>query len=563
MAINFTPIVQNNTLASQFGQTGNFNQLPAAKVAPTTFSAPLTPTVTAPKPAPVTVTPTGGVSFTPPKTVTPALPYASVAAANPASSAGINFSTPSYQGGTPTTPAAKGIYGNPNMATVDSSTGIRYDSKGNVIPAVGGLGSLVTTQSNTPSGGTMTTDASGNTTNFTPAPGFSVDTSGSIPSSALGSGTSTGDLQNSHARYSDYVDAVAQAQGYSPAYIQAQQGVFDMQTRDAALQQNQISGQGFAGATADYAANVTNRARSMNAIEGLQSQQALDVQSLIRQGNISAAQTQLQYSPTGMVGQQAITQYQQLGQLYPGAAIPPLDPSQDPQAQLQMARQLVANSPAYQAGFQSTYTTATGGTGIYSKLDVNSGAFQKNSDGTYTLVSGAAAALAAANQGVLVNNVGALSKIQTAINSTTGIMTGVTAFMNQYGLNQSGIAVISQLQQQFRGQTGGQDVIAKWNNDLTALREDYAQYITARGGSVQGTGADDPAVLQAIPNTVSLAQLQGIVGSMQDVGAATAASTVGQVNQALQGLQNNTAANAGAGSTSGGGTSNASSGWNF
>ncbi len=531
MAINFTPIVQNNTLASQFGQTGNFNQLPAAKIAPTTFSAPLTPTVTAPKPAPVTVTPTGGVSFTPPKTVTPALPYASVAAANPANSAGINFSAPSYQGA----PAP--------AATVAPVSGKQTNASS------GGLGSLVTTQSNTPSGGTVTTDASGNTTNFTPAPGFSVGT-GPVSSDALSSGVTAGNLQNSHAQYSDYVNALAASQGYSPAYIQAQQGVFNMQTRDAALQQNQISGQGFAGATADYAANVTNRARSMNAIEGLQSQQALDVQALIRQGNISAAQTQLQYSPTGMVGQQAITQYQQLGQLYPGAAIPPFDPSQDPQAQLQMARQMVANSPAYQAGFQSTYTTPGGGTGIYSKLNMS--AFQQNQDGSLTLVPAAAAALGAANAKVVGDQVTNLSNINSAIEASGKTIDTMTQFMNQYGLNQSNVPIANQIVNSTNAQLPKAGALAALKIDLNTLRADYGQFLLGRGGSVAGINQESES---AIPDNISPAQLQIVYSQMKQDGLNTATGVSTQINQALQGIQTNTSA-----STSGGATQTQSTG---
>lgn len=414
-----------------------------------------------------------------------------------------------------------------------------------------GTAQFVTNNIPTPNGGSITTNGTGTPTNFSPATPFSVGSTGSVPSSAL---NGTGSVPNSYSQYSDYVNALSSAQGYSPAYIQAQQGVFANQAQDAALQENQLSGQGFAGATADYAANVTNRARSQNAIEGLASQQALDVQQLARTGNIAAAQTQLQYSPVGMVGQQAIAQYQQLGQLYPGANIPPFNPQLDPQAQLQTARQLVAQSPAYQAGFQSTYQTPGGGTGIYSKLNMNG--FTQNPDGSLTLVPAAAAALGAANAGVVQQQVTNLSNINSAISASGKTIDTMTQFMNQYGLNQANVPIVNQIMNSANAQLPKAGALAALKIDLNTLRSDYAQFLIGRGGSIAGTNDEANST---IPDNISPAQLQIVYSQMKQDGLNTAGAVSDQVNQALQGISTNTSA-----STSGAApTTGVSSGWNF
>jgi hypothetical protein len=431
-----------------------------------------------------------------------------------------------------------------------------------VAPATSqGLAQYVSNNYPTPNGGQVTLDASGNVSGYTPAQGYSIDTSGSVPSSALQGNTGMNDVNNSLAGYQDLVNGVAQAQGYSPAYLQALQAQYNAQNQGSYLQSvgaglnaNLSTGNGFTGFSQGQAQAQTGIDQNLNTQqEALNTQQqtaagiALNTQQLARTGNIAAAQTELASSPVGMEGANQINSVNALSNQFPGAGILPTD-------SIEVAQQKVASSPAYQAGFQSTYQTPGGGTGIYNKLNVGSGALQQNSDGSYTLVSGAAAALGAGNAANVNTNLNQLSQINAAINSSNQTLNTTQQFMNQYGLNQSGVSILSQIENSTNSHLPKAGAIAGLNADLNALRSDYAQYLTGRNGSIAGTNDEANA---AIPDTVSPAQLAQVVGQMQRDGQNAANSLSAQVNQALQGITQNTNA-----STSGGG-GNSFNSWNF
>lgn len=431
-----------------------------------------------------------------------------------------------------------------------------------------GLAQYTYSNSSTPGGGNLTMNANGSPVGYAPSAGYSIDTSSSAPVSALGNNTYAG-LQNSHNSYSDYVNALSQAQGYSPQYIQALQGQQGAQLQgaqlgldSATLNSNLYTGNNLPGDTLSYAQGATAKAQaqntleqSQNSIQQLGANQALNTAQLARTGNISAAQTQLQYSPEGMAGHNSIDQYNALQQQYPAAAIPAYNPALSPETNQQNAQELVANSPAYRSQFQSTYTTPGGGTGIYNKLDLSG--LQQNQDGNYQLVSGAAAALGSAQAGVVNNSLSNLSKINSAIESSTKTLSTTQQFMNQYGLNQTGVPIITQIQnaagKQIPDKAGA---IAALNVDLNTLRSDYSQFLIGRGGSVAGTGPDSAEVTNAIPNNASPAQLQQIVQQMQQGGENTATAVNNQIQQALSGITNNSVQ-----STSSNGTSATGGGW--
>lgn len=463
-----------------------------------------------------------------------------------------------------------GMSFNPSLAS-----GYTVPAQAPVIPAQEGLSQFVTNSNLTPGGGNLTTNANGSPVGYASSAGYNIDTSGSVPSSALSGGLTSSSLQNSHNSYADYVNALAQAQGYSPDYIAAQQGVYGAQAQGAQLGVNQAAyanqaygsnqannGGGLnygalGGATTDYVAGTIGGQQSANAIKQAENTQqqtqatiALNGQQLARSGNIAAAQTQLQYSPEGQAGSNAITQYNTLQQQYPGANIPEYNQSLTPEQNQQIASYIVSNSPAYKAGFQSTYATPGGGTGIYSKLDVGSGGFQQNSDGSYTLVPAAAAALGAANANVVQTQLGNLSNINSAINASTKTLATTQQFMNQYGLNQSGVSILSQIQNSTNKQLDKAGAVAGLNADLNALRADYAQYLIGRGGSVAGTNDE---ANKAIPDTISPSQLTTLVQQMQQDGQNTADAVSSQVNQALSGITNNSVPNSGVGSAATGG----------
>lgn len=422
-----------------------------------------------------------------------------------------------------------------------------------------GLAQYVTNNYDTPNGGQVTLDANGNVSGYTPAQGYSIDTSGNVPSSALQGNIGMNDINNSLAGYQDLVNGVAQAQGYSPAYLQALQQQYSAQNQGSYLQSvgaglnaNLATGNGFTGFSQGQAQAQTGIDQALNTQqEALNTQQQtqaginLNTQQLARTGQISAAQTQLASSPTGLEGANQINSVNALSNAYPGAGILPTD-------SIEVAQQKVAQSPAYQAGFQSTYSTPGGGTGIYNKLNLNG--LQQNSDGSYSLVSGAAAALGAGNAANVNTNLGQLSQINAAINSSTQTLGTTQQFMNKYGLNDSGVSILSQIENSTNAQLPKAGAIAGLNADLNALRSDYAQYLTGRSGSIAGTNDEANA---AIPDTVSPAQLAQVVGEMQVDGQNAANSLSAQVNQALQGITQNTNS-----SISGGGTTtNIGSSW--
>lgn len=443
-------------------------------------------------------------------------------------------------------------------------------------PTQSGLAQFVTNPNPTSGGGSLSTNANGAPVGYAPSAGYSIDTSGATPSSALSGQNTASGLQSSYGGYADYVNALSQAQGYNQNYIGALQSQYGAQTQGAQLGLNQAQyGMNAANINANYATGIgttgligsqaqtlTGQEQALNAqgqagntlaqagnsIQQLAANQALNTQQLARTGAISAAQTQLQYSPEGEAGSNAIAQYNSLQQSYPGANIPEYNQGLTPEQNQQVASYIVANSPAYKSQFQSTYATPGGGTGIYSKLDVGSGGFQQNQDGSYTLVPAAAAALGSANANVVQTQLGNLSNINSAINASTKTLATTQQFMNQYGLNQSGVSILSQIQNSTNKQLDKAGAVAGLNADLNALRSDYAQYLIGRGGSVAGTNEEAQA---AIPDTISPSQLTTLVGQMQQDGQNAADAVSSQVNQALSGITNNTVPTSGSSSTGG------------
>ena len=375
---------------------------------------------------------------------------------------------------------------------------------------------------------------------------FNIDTDG-VDTSNLAGGTSAGDVLAQRNTYADYVNGLAQAQQYSPAYVAALQAQQQAQAQASQISTNFYTGNPNLGDTVDYAQGETAKALQLNSQQQLAANQAMDVQSLLRSGNIAAAQTQLQDSPVGMSGADAISQYNALQQLYPGANIPSYNPSLTPEQNQQLASQLVANSGAYNAGFQSTYTTPGGGTGIYSKL--NTAGLQQNSDGTITLVPAAAAALGTAQASVVGTQLTNLSNINSAIDASGKTISTMTQFMTQYGLNQSSVPIVNQITNSTNSQLNKAGAIAALKVDINTLRSDYAQFLIGRGGSI--AGSNDEAA-NAVPDNLSPDQMNQLYSQMKQDGINTAGAISTQVNQALAGITNNTVGSTNGSTGSGG-----------
>lgn len=405
------------------------------------------------------------------------------------------------------------------------------------------------------SGGGNISMAGGNVNGYTPNPGYSINTTSPAPSSALGGNTISG-LQNSHKSYADYVNALAQAQGYSPDYIAAQQGVYSAQAQGAQLGVNQAAyaNQAFGsnqanngaglnygslgGSTTDYVAGTIGGEQSANAIkQSLNTQQqtqaniALTGQQLARTGNIAAAQTQLNSSPEGMAGQNAIGQYNALQQAYPGANIPEYNNALTPEQNQQVASFIVSNSPAYRSQFQQQYSTAAGGTGIYNKLDT--GGLQHNADGTVSLVSDAAKALGAGQAASVQGLVDTYNKLAPAYKAANDDFSYITNFMQSAGLNQSNVPAINQVTNAVNSKILDPGAVATFKSAIASLRSNYANLLAARTGSV--AGVNDEAS-QLIPDNLTVAQLQQVQGALNANGQNILSATQQQIQQGLSSL---------------------------
>lgn len=115
---------------------------------------------------------------------------------------------------------------------------------------------------------------------------FTIDTSKPVPSSAFESSVTNTDVQST---YGQYVKMLADAYKPTQDYLDALAAVQSVKAKDAELESNLITGNNLPGDTLDYAQGRTAKAKGLNAIEGLRAEQALQVQELIRGGNIEAA----------------------------------------------------------------------------------------------------------------------------------------------------------------------------------------------------------------------------------------------------------------------------------
>lgn len=114
---------------------------------------------------------------------------------------------------------------------------------------------------------------------------FSIDVSKPITSDVFASTVTNTDVQNT---YANYVKQLADAYKPTQDYLDALKAVQAVKARDAELDKNLLTGEA-PGDTLGFAQGRTAREKGLNSIEGLRAEQALQVQELIRQGNIEGA----------------------------------------------------------------------------------------------------------------------------------------------------------------------------------------------------------------------------------------------------------------------------------
>lgn len=410
----------------------------------------------------------------------------------------------------------------------------------------GDLSQYVNNQYTTPNGGTVTTSggAGGNVTGFNPAPGYSINTSGSFPSSALGSNATANDVNQQQNKYQDYVNALAQAQGYSPEYIQALQQQQQSQLQgqqlglnSATLNSNLYTGNNLPGDTLNYAQGATAKAQAQNtlqqaqnSIQQLSATQQMQVQALIRSGNISAAQSLVQASqPVGvspgtslvspLTGQESysglggltavnsLNQVNSLQQSHPDANIPSYDPkTMTPQQYQQLAMQAVAQSPSFQSSTPEGQANISSLVSQQAYLDTTTRSYQT----------------ATSNLGTLQN------------------------FMQSNGINQSGVPILNQIENKVRANIIDPGAIDAFKSSIAGLRAEYAQ-VLSRGGAVTDTERKEANDL--IPDDLNAAQLEQVTKQLTTEGQ----NAINEAQSQVKTIQNRLTGNT---QTQTGGTSN-------
>lgn len=396
---------------------------------------------------------------------------------------------------------------------------------------------------------------------------FNIDMSGAVDSDALTNPISSGDVSNTQNAYQQNVQGLATASQYSPDYITALQAQQNAQLQGQQIQSNFYTGNPNLGDTVDYATGETAKALQQNTLQQTAATNALNVQTLLRQGNIAAATALVQATaPTsvapgaslvspydgsqtysGLGGYQAVQGIQtvnSLAQNYPDAGILPTD-------DLPTAESKAAASQKY-ASEQTVQLSLPGG-GI---SFVNKNQLVPGANGETSIISAAQGTAADAASTAINNLTTQKASIGAAINTVDNNFPLLTNVVQQYGLNTS-IPLANQLQQKLSS-TLGQTSITQLNALATGLKATIAQ-IVSRGGQVDDKTRSEADAL--LPTNVSYSVLEDLENVVQEEGAGVLSgmqSEIDQQNATLNGIYSTATPISQLGST--GSTSTAASG---
>lgn len=360
------------------------------------------------------------------------------------------------------------------------------------------IGSDASRSYQTPNGANVQLNPDGSIGKTTSAQGYSIDTSGAFPSSALASNVGANDIANAHSQYSDYVNALSHAQGYSPDYISALQNQYQAQGAGAALNLNAANinsrlatGQGFTGFTTGQAQTQTGIEQAQNSlnqgvnqIAQLSANQALNTQALSRTGNIAAAQTQLQYSPVGMAGQNALNQYNSLQTQFPDAKIPSYNASLSPAENQQIAQEAAAQSPSFQARNLVQISLPGGGVSFINKNQIAT----NPATGQTSIISPANAAQAEGYQKSISDLTSQASNIGSSIATADNNFPLLLTQLKGAGINDFGSPLANQIERNTTAKVNGSQ--ASFNALVQSLQTTYSA-ILSRGGSVTNETRDE------------------------------------------------------------------------
>ena len=445
-------------------------------------------------------------------------------------------------GGTSFNPNIAPAFNNSNTNTQSSNT----QSSNTQNTDKPDLSKYLIAQYTTTSGGNLSTDGSGQPIGYTPS-GFAINSDGTIDSTHMRSNLTSGDINNQQKQYQDYVNAVSQAQGYSPSYLSALQQQYQTQaqgsylgTQQANLNANLATGQGFTGYSTDQAGaktgieqNLLAQQQALNTQQATQAAINLNTQQLARTGQISAAQTQLQYNPTAITGQNAIAQWQQYSQNYPGI-VPAYDQSKSPSDNALIAQQAVQNSPQFKSQFQQTYQTPGGGLGIYNKLGTN--LLRTNADGTINLVTGAEASLGSANANAIGKLTDQYNTLKIPFDAANNDFTAMTNFMQAAHLNNSSVPLINQIDNAVKAGILQPGIVKEFGTYIQSLRANYGALLQAKGETPTDAGN---AAGQLVPDNLSISDLMKVKDGLNINGQNILNATQQQLQNMSTQLQNN------------------------
>lgn len=399
----------------------------------------------------------------------------------------------------------------------------------------------------TANGSVVSVNGSGN---ITSPSSFNIDVSGPISSDALGKPLSRGDVLGTRKSYFDYVQGLSEAMQYSPEYLASLEALNTAKLKGAEIKSNFYTGAA-PGATVGYAQGATARAEALNSIDQMAAANALQVQELVRQGNIEGAKALVNatapmslspgnslVSPFGDVaygGAGAYSDYQaqqtyfNLAQTFPDANIPAYDVNLSPQQNLQRAQQLAAGSPSFASRNLIQVTDPSGA--IYF---VQKNQLQTNPDGSYTFLGPGIAAGYSADRSSLQQATQYLDQVQRSVNTADANFKLILGLMERAGINKAGSPIVNELENKVRAGVIGQGEVAAYRSAITALRQEYAQ-VLARGGQVTNEVRDEAERL--IPENLSMNQLKKVESQIRAEGQTIIDEAKAQV-QTIQGRLN-------------------------
>lgn len=120
---------------------------------------------------------------------------------------------------------------------------------------------------------------------------------------------------------------------------------------------------------------------------------------------------------------------------------------------------------------------------------------------------------------------------QRSYSTATANLDVLNKFMTQYGINQSNVPVINQLNNKIKAGLTDPGAVAAFNTTLQGLRAEYAQ-VLSRGGEV--TDSSRASANSLIPDDLSPAQLAIVTSQLKQEGA----NAIAEANQSVTDIQN-------------------------